>query len=579
MIFFFTLAKVIVKITLTSKLNMIMKKFYTILLAVCFSAGAMWAQNRSVTFQVDMSGVTVSANGVHVAGDFQQAAGASGNWQPGATQMTQVGTSNIYAATVSIPDGKYQFKFINDNDWPGVESVPGIAQVSLGMGFGSGNDNRFTAIASDTTLPAILFGGAAPAGMSNITMLVDMSTQATVEDTVSVAGDFQGWSPGVSLMNDFTGDSMYRHVAYVMAPDTLNFKYVNGTAWGQDESVPSACAVGGNRQLIAGGDTVFGPLCYAQCIACFIPDTFNVTLQVDMSATCGFDPTTDSVDIAGPFNGWSGGDMLTDPDGDMVYTITKRMLAPSFEYKARFIVGGSPNWESGNNRVVNFSGDTTVPVRCFGFETYGACAAKPDPSDITFEVDMSNTSATFTNVYLIGDFTDPSWQGGAVALTPTGTPGVFSTTITGICPGKIAFKYMIDDGSGNQIEEDFSAATDTSCLEPSGTGNYNRFYVRPDDQPKTISAPWEECANISVSEVAAAEFKVYPNPFKGSTTVELPAGVFNLKMIDVSGKVVSQVNNAETKVELNADGFTPGVYFLTVTNNSGYNQTQKLIIQ
>lgn len=559
-----------------------MKKFYTILLAVCFSAGAMWAQNRSVTFQVDMSGQTVSANGVHVAGDFQQAAGASGNWQPGATSLSQVGTSNIYSVTVSIPDGNYQFKFLNGNTWGDVESVPAIAQVSLGMGFGGGNDNRYTAIASDTTLPAVEFSGAAPSGMSNITMLVDMSTQSTVEDTVSVAGDFQGWTPGVNLMNDFTGDSMYRHVAYVSAPDTLNFKYVNGTAWGQDESVPSGCAVGGNRQLIAAGDTVFGPVCYAQCIACFIPDTFDVTLQVDMSATCGFDPTTDTVDIAGPFNGWPGGVdanyMLTDADGDMVYEGTFRMLAPSIEYKARFHAPGA-NWESGNNRVVNFSGDTTLPVRCFGFETYGACASKPDPSDITFEVDMTNGPATFTNVYLIGDFTDPVWQGGAVALTPTGTPGIFSTTITGICPGKIAFKYMIDDGSGNQVEEDFSAAQDTSCLEPSGTGNYNRFYVRPDDQPKTISAPWEECANISVNENELAALKVYPNPFKGSTTVELPAGTFNLKTIDVTGKVVSQINGAENNVELNADGFTPGIYFLTVTNNSGFIQTVKLVIQ
>ena len=44
-----------------------MKKIYTLALAMMM-AGAAWAQ-RSVTFQVDMSGQTVSANGVHIAGE------------------------------------------------------------------------------------------------------------------------------------------------------------------------------------------------------------------------------------------------------------------------------------------------------------------------------------------------------------------------------------------------------------------------------------------------------------------------------------------------------------------------------
>ncbi len=561
-----------------------MRKFYALVAAMFLASSVGFAQS-SVTFQVDMTGQTVSANGVHIAGDFQSAAGAPGNWDPAATALTQVGTSNIYEVQVTIPDGIYQFKFINGNAWGDDEGVPAQSQVSLGLGFDNGNSNRYLVVDGNTVMDPVLFGGNAPAGKELVTMVVDMGQEATVDDTVSVAGNFQGWSPGSTIMADLLNDSIYRTSAYVNPGDTVDFKYINGTSWAQNESVPGACAVGGNRRGIIASDTVLGPVCFGQCIACFIPDTFDVTIKVDMSTTCGFDPATDVVDVAGPFNNWPGSfdanTELTDPDNDLVYEGTFRWTAPSMDYKARFHVGGTTtNWESGNNRTVNFSGDTVLNVRCFGFEAYGACAPKADPSDITFQVDMTNGPANFVKVYLIGDFTDPAWQGGKIELTPVpGQPGVFETTVNDICPGKIAYKYMIEDGSAVEIEESFANATDTSCLEPSGTGNFNRFYVRPDDQPKTLSAPWELCASVGITEVEAIDFNVYPNPFSGAATVELGNGVFDLAMIDVTGKTVSNLNGVSGDVTLNANGVGPGVYILSITNQEGVTATKKVVIK
>lgn len=557
-----------------------MKRIYTLAMAMLIG-GAAWAQ-RSVTFQVDMTGQTISANGVHVAGDFQMAAGAAGNWDPAATSLSQVGTSNIYATTVTIPDGTYQFKFINDNDWAGVESVPASAQVSAGIGINGGNDNRWVVITADDTLAPVLFSGAAPAGHSAVSMLLDMSLEATIDTVVSVAGSFQGWSPGSTELYDVLGDSLYRHIAYIPTTDTIDFKFLNGSAWGSDEAVPSACAVNNNRQLIVGADTVFGPICYAQCGPCFIPDTFNVTVRVDMSgATCNFDPTTDTVDVAGPFNGWGGGDFLDDSDGDMVYEGTFRVPSPEFTYKARIIKNGNANWEPGGNNVITFSGDTVTNVRCFGNASYGACAPKPDPSDITFQVDMTNGPASFTNVFLIGDFTDPQWQGGAIQLTASATqPGVFETTVSQICPGKIAFKFMIEDGTGAQVEESFIGAADTSCLEPSGTGDFNRFFVRPDDQPQTISAPWELCSSsIGLDENSAANFEVFPNPFSGSTKIALPEGEFEVRVFNLTGTVVMEMSDAAGEIEWNANDLSAGVYVISVSNDKGFNATQKVVLQ
>ena len=410
-------------------------------------------------------------------------------------------------------------------------------------------------------------------------MILDMGLETNM-DTVSIAGDFQGWSPGTTQLYDILADSMYRYIAYIPTNDTMNFKFLNGAAWGTDESVPSACAVNNNRQLIVSADTVFGPLCYAQCGPCFIPDTFDLTLQVDMSgALCDFDPATDSVDIAGPFNGWSGGDFMADPDGDLVYEITVRAVAPEFQYKARIISGGNANWEPGNNNVVNFSGDTTIAVRCFGLAS-GACSPLPPPADVTFQVDMTNGPSSFVKVFLIGNFTNPQWQGGAIELTASSTqPGVFETTVTQLCPGRIAFKYMIEDGSGNQVEESFTSAQDTSCLEPSGTGDFNRFLERTSGNAVTVSAPWELCSTIGVAEEMAAEFKVYPNPFSGSTNINLPEGKFQVSVYNVTGTLVSEMTDVEGAVEWNASNLKAGVYLINVRNAEGFSATEKVIVK
>lgn len=542
---------------------------------------ATWAQS-SLTFQVDMAGLTVSANGVHIAGDFQSAAGAPGNWDPAATALTQVGTTTIYSVTVSVPNGNYQYKYLNGNAWGDDEGIPAASQVSAGLGFDNGNSNRWVHVTGTDTTAAVMFAGNAPAGHSAVSMVLDMGLEASIDSVVSIAGNFQGWSPGSTELYDLLADSMYRFIAYIPTTDTMNFKYVNGSAWGDDESVPSGCQVNNNRQLIISGDTVFGPTCYAQCGPCFVPDTFNVTIQVDMSgASCSFDPATDSVDFAGPYNSWGGGDYLTDPDGDMIYDITVYVPSPEFTYKARIIKGGSPTWEPGGNNVVTFIGDTLVPARCFGVATAGACPPQPNPSDLTFQVDMSNGPASFVKVFLIGDFTDPQWQGGAIELTASATqPGVFETTVLQVCPGKISFKYMIEDGTGTQIEESFLAASDTTCLEPSGTGDFNRFYQRPDDQPKTIAAPWEDCASsIGLGENLGTSVNIYPNPSKGITNIELPTGKHQVRIYNLIGSVVASFNDVENNLQWNAGNLTTGVYVVSVTNELGFTATQKVVLK
>lgn len=556
-----------------------MKKIYSLLIAL-LSTGALMAQHN-VTFRVDLGSTPANANGVHVAGDFQMAAGAAGNWDPAATALSNV-SGSIYEVQVTIPAGVYQYKFINDNDWPGVESVPAAVQVDLG----NGNDNRWFNVMGDTVLSAVMFGGAAPTGMHALTTRVDLSLEATVDDTVSVAGSFlsPSWSPGSVQMTDINGDSVYTHIAYV-APGTMaEWKFVNGADWAFAESVPGACAVNSNRGMTVNSDTVYtgAAVCFGQCASCFIPDTGNVTINVDMSNVCGW--TSDSVDFAGPYNGWSGGDFLTDPDQDGIYSITVRVAGPEFKYKARSIQNGQTSWEGGADKIVNFVGDTVVTVRCFGADVLGACSPKPAPGDITFRVDVSTfpNQADLNDIHLIGDFTNPQWQSGKILMTPVaGMPGVFETTVNGICPGKISYKFMNVKTDATEQEESFVGLVDSSCTEPSGTGSLNRFFVRPDAMPHVLDNKWDRCESIIGldEQFANTLIDIYPNPFTGSTTVSLDENeTFTITLRDLTGKVLYSAE-ASGEHNLKAGNITSGVYLLSVTNNQGETNVNKVIVQ
>jgi hypothetical protein len=100
--------------------------------------------NYNVTFQVDMSGQTVSPNGVHIAGSFQ-------GWSPSATPMSDGNADGIYTVTLSMPENTtYFYKFVNGNVWGSDESVPGACN-------NSGN-RSFLLNTSDVTLPVVCYG-------------------------------------------------------------------------------------------------------------------------------------------------------------------------------------------------------------------------------------------------------------------------------------------------------------------------------------------------------------------------------------------------------------------------------------
>ncbi len=106
--------------------------------------------NVNITFEVDMNAEVISAEGVHIAGSFQ-------NWDADETEMFDPDDDGIYSVSVFLDaESIVQFRFINGNDWEEEEDVP--AEFGVDDGFG-GYDRQITVPNEDSTF-SFIFGGA-----------------------------------------------------------------------------------------------------------------------------------------------------------------------------------------------------------------------------------------------------------------------------------------------------------------------------------------------------------------------------------------------------------------------------------
>jgi hypothetical protein len=470
----------------------------TVCFANCISCQALPPppSNYDVTFTVDMSGQSISANGVHIAGDFQFLAGFTNDWDPAATEMLDLDGDSIYEYTTNLPEGTYEFKFINGNTWADDEQIIGLTCAP--------NGNRSLQLNMDTILEAVCYQNCIPCSSIvvptnfDVTFRVDMHGRSISPNGIHVAGSFQiaagyaaNWDPSTAQMTDLDGDSIYELVVSVPA-GAYEYKFINGNAWGDDENTGIlACQVNGNRGVSVSADMVLPAVCFESCTPCQASSqNWMVTFNVDMSANCN----VDSVDIAGTMNAWLGGDMLTDADNDGIYSVSILLPGGQYEYKFRYYYNGSVNWESFANRQLTLVSDTSLAANCFN--SLSNCSAGPAPSDVTFRVDMNGIAADPAGIWVMGDFTTPAWQTGAVQLSPTADPDVYETTIN-ICPSTFYWKFVNGDPTAAGIEESFPNG-DSSCYEANAIGGFNRVTTRVDANPLLLEFIFNTCSSTQI---------------------------------------------------------------------------------
>ncbi len=288
-----------------------------------------------VTFQVDMANETVSGTGVFLVGGFN-------GWDTDSTEMINT-VDDIYSATVTLGEGEYhQYKFYNGDYEP---------NLPLPCGTGGAYSNRWIDVPSaDSTLALVCYGSCDTCTSVtdiNVTFKVDMSELDSISvDGVHIAGTFQGWDPGTTLMTN-TGGDIYEFTTILQSGSYHEWKFVNGTAWGAEEVVPFYCEQNSSRhKIMPNKNLILEEVCFGRCMACTL-DPVDITFTVDMTEQY---VSTEGVHITGSSLNWVVDSVPMIDQGDGIYQVTLSINDELMEYK--FINGNE------------FAGAEFVPFEC-----------------------------------------------------------------------------------------------------------------------------------------------------------------------------------------------------------------------
>ena len=224
----------------------------------------------SVTFNVDMSNENISSSGIHIAGNFQSAAGLGSDWNPSTTMLSDADGNQVYEITVNVPSGTYEYKFINGNAWGSDESPPSDCSV------GNTSNRQIVVGSSDLILPPVPFNACNPI----VIFSVNMVGQTISPEGIHVAGDFQtaagfatNWDPTSIAMEDLNGDGSYEVRVSVPTGD-YQYKFINGNTFAGAETPPTSCTVDDgagnfNRTFsVESGTTSIPVYCFDSCEEC-----------------------------------------------------------------------------------------------------------------------------------------------------------------------------------------------------------------------------------------------------------------------------------------------------------------------
>ena len=590
-----------------------MKYLYSFFTFMCFAAILSAQTTINVTFSVDMSSEIVSSEGVHIAGGFQ-------GWDPASTELTDDDMDGVYSLSIDvIAPTLLEFKFINGNSWGFEEDVPDACQVEV-----SGNDNRFLYVTGEVGAVeyGVCYGNCAACGMSTVRFRVDMSQEIVGASGVHVAGDFQGWDPSTTELFDVDGDMVYETIQSFI-PDTTQsivFKFVNGNSWlDLNENLSgSDCEDGnGNRLLLLDSENVVmsvagttTPVCYNSCGSCVSPT--SVTFRVDMTTQSVV--SENGVHVAGNFQGWSPGSTpLDDFDSDGIWEITLELAPGNYEFK--FINGndwggnGDGNIDNENpagDCIINGNRSLVVEEEAMSYEAcYNhcpgvACMPDPDAADITFRVNMADEVTSAAGVFLIGSFTNPAWQSGAIALSDADGDDVWEVTTSVSGAAEVFYKFTNGDpfpgGEPDYAVEESGSVMGADSVEvtfelegcgvPNGFGAFNRFHTRSGETEILDVVCYNscyDCLSDGINTISGVDFTVYPNPADDNLIILVSndMNAANIQITDSRGRLVYQKTDFNLFGQFNIDisDLIPGIYQITLLSADNLLSVKRLIIR
>jgi hypothetical protein len=313
------------------------------------------------------------------------------------------------------------------------------------------------------------------------------------------------------------------------------------------------------------------------------PTTRNVTFQVDLSQYTG-GPYT-QVNLNGTFNGWCGScAVMTDANNDSIYEITVAVSTDTIEYKFTLdgwtvdeqFAGGEPCTKTVGgftNRFLAPSGDTTLQAVCW--ESCAPCGGAVPTRNVTFQVDLSTYSGSYTEVNLNGTFN--GWCGSCAVMTDANNDSIYELTVT-VPADTIEYKFTLD---GWTVDEQFAGGEPCTKTD----GGFTNRYLAPTGDTTLIAVCWESCdpCDIGLNERVWVDLSVAPNPTTGIVNITGNLSwdtEYQLIVTDITGRTLMNIERKNNQIleRLDLSQFDNGTYLITILGESG-KLTERLILQ
>jgi len=100
----------------------------------------------------------------------------------------------------------------------------------------------------------------------------------------------------------------------------------------------------------------------------------------------------------------------------------------------------------------------------------------------------------------------------------------------------------------------------------------------------TIIFVVQQTSGIKITDYSEHRIKVYPNPFKTTTTIfiddELLTSPLEIKMYDIFGREIRRINKIKNnEIDITRDNLTGGLYFIKIISGNKILDSRKIIIE
>lgn len=601
------------------------------------------AQDVNVTFQVDMS-VQIANNNFDVSNDVVTIPGGFNNWlnEPPANSektMEDADEDGIYTKTIAMaPSAAYEYKYNIGLGWDGKDETTGNRTVFIGT--------------ADTTIEVQWFNMQAATGIaSSVTFNVDMRLQEEGDfdrttNNVFVGGSFTDWQNGAIIMTDEDGDSVFTVTVSdsITSGELIKFKFI----WSPGDTVDGGAAAWETR-----ADREYFVLDSNNVVTAFWDDVDpdastlvdgNIFFEIDMSVANElgvFDPTVDSVQIRGSFNGWGDSEptrskLIRDAINPLAWyldvSFSQYQIGSQLAYKyfiknpegnTQFSNTGwevhiGPTTDTDRNRRTVFEGSATqeAPIAYFGHIHPDWVIPEGTSVEAEFSVDM--TYATLAD----SQGTNPVFDAAAdtvywiprqplyyavhglewttdqrvLIMTDPDQDMVYTGTLSLDGPAFNGFLYnyaFVKNGTTTFVQEDGGqGGARVRFIGQSAARTFTSPWNMPLDEWSNSDKPEEtdpfSVVSVKSIDLVANKFALdqnYPNPFNPTTQIRFSipqSNIVTLKIYSLLGQEIKTLINEDMQpgsyeINFNGSELSSGLYFYILTSGD-FVSTKKMML-